>query len=62
MTGPMESIIGMNIEVALKRFRKGTPTKYELATGKQQINGITLSIDENSGNCTHIERIYIREK
>jgi hypothetical protein len=62
MCGPHNSIIGMKIEAALSRFEKGIPQHYELAEGDNRLNGICVSIDEDSGTAEKIKRISYSEK
>jgi metallophosphoesterase (TIGR00282 family) len=57
MTGPTESVIGMKIEPALKRFLRGTPTKYELAEGDIDLNAVLIEFNEKSGKAASIKRI-----
>ncbi|OGU59621.1 MAG: metallophosphoesterase [Ignavibacteria bacterium GWF2_33_9] len=45
MTGPYNSVIGMNKETAIKRMILQTPHKYELATGDLKISGVAVEID-----------------
>jgi metallophosphoesterase (TIGR00282 family) len=61
MTGPVDSVIGMKVELAIKRFRKASPTNYELASSNQQINGVVVSIDEKTGKADSIQRVQITE-
>jgi metallophosphoesterase (TIGR00282 family) len=39
MTGPHDSIIGVEVEPALKRFLNALPSKFETATGNPRLNG-----------------------
>lgn len=57
MTGPYESIIGVEPEIVLEKFIKGLPVKFEVASGKVQFNAVYLEIEEKKGRTTHIERI-----
>ncbi len=40
MTGPHDSIIGMEREPALARFLNGMPSRFEPATGNPRLNGV----------------------
>jgi calcineurin-like phosphoesterase len=57
MTGPHDSIIGMEREPSLARFLTGLPTKFEPATGNPRLNGIVLEADDKTGRATKITRI-----
>jgi len=57
MTGPVNSVIGMDQLSAIERFRKHIPNHYKLAGGEIRMNGVCLEIDAESGKCLKIERI-----
>lgn len=44
MTGPRDSVIGMNGDVAVKRFRTGLSHPYEIGKGGVIISGISLTL------------------
>jgi len=49
MTGPYDSVLGMNKEVSLKRLILQTAHKFELADDDFRIAGAVLSIDSTNG-------------
>jgi len=55
MSGPYESVIGMKIDVAVKRFVNQTPYKYEIATEGIRIAGVSLTVDVATGAALEIE-------
>jgi 2',3'-cyclic-nucleotide 2'-phosphodiesterase len=57
MTGPHDSIIGMECETAIGRFLNAMPTKFEPATGNPRLNGVVVSVNAESGRATGITRI-----
>lgn len=57
MTGPHDSIIGMEREPSLARFLNGMPTKFEPATGNPRLNGAVIDADDKTGRATKITRI-----
>jgi metallophosphoesterase (TIGR00282 family) len=61
MTGPYNSVVGMNTEVALKRFILQTPHKFEQALGDEHIAGVYFEISANSGLGLTIERFFYPE-
>lgn len=61
MTGPIDSVIGNDIELSIKRFLHQVPTKQKVADGPAALNGVLLTIDPASGNCVQIERIHREE-
>ena len=60
MTGPKESVIGMNIQASLKRFETTLPEKYKLAEGLCIFNAVVFEIDDETNKSKSIERIFIR--
>ena len=58
MTGPMDSIIGDNIELVLQRFLTRLPHRLSVGEGKTMLNAILVDIASDSGRATSIERIY----
>ncbi len=61
MTGPVDSVIGLKKEIAIKRFIYQTPFRYTLAGGPNQFNGVLVNINTLSGKAVAIERIYFEE-
>jgi 2',3'-cyclic-nucleotide 2'-phosphodiesterase len=59
MTGPMESVLGMHIDVAIKRFQLQTAHKYELGTGDIRVSGAVVTIDEKTGKAHSIEAFML---
>src|SRR3989304_985908 len=49
MTGPIDSVIGMKIEVAIKRFTRQTPHRYVPAEGKERFCGVVVELDPHTG-------------
>lgn len=59
MTGPKNSIIGMEYEAAMKRFLTQIPERYSCANGPFMLNGVVFEFDEESKKVTNIARINI---
>ena len=57
MTGPHDSIIGMERESAMSRFLNGMPSRFEPATANPRLNGVVLSADDATGRATKITRL-----
>ena len=57
MTGPHDSIIGMEREPSLTRFLTGMPIKFEPATGNPRLNGVLVTADDKTGRATAVTRI-----
>ena len=60
MTGPKNSVIGMDEKVSFKRFETTLPEKYKLAEGECILNAVIFDIDDTTSKVTDIKRIYIR--
>lgn len=56
MTGPKNSVIGMDVDASLKRFVTSLPERYKVASGECILNGIVFEINEE-GKTTNIYRI-----
>ncbi len=55
MTGPYDSVIGMQKDIAIKRMRLQTAHRYEPAEGNVRVCGAHVLIDEISGEAVSIE-------
>jgi len=61
MTGPHDSIIGMERQPSLARFLTGMPIKFEPATGNARLNGALIDADDKTGRAARITRISYSE-
>jgi metallophosphoesterase (TIGR00282 family) len=61
MTGPHDSIIGMEVEPSLARFLTGMPSRFEPATGNPRLNGVVVEADDKTGRAVTITRISYTE-
>jgi metallophosphoesterase (TIGR00282 family) len=61
MTGPHDSIIGMEVGPSLARFLNGMPSKFEPATGNARLNGVIIEADDRTGLARRIVRISYSE-
>ena len=57
MTGPKNSVIGMNIQASIKRFETTLPERYKIAEGECMFNGVIFEIDDKTNKVIGIERI-----
>lgn len=57
MTGPIDSVIGLKKEIALRRFVNNEYLRYECSENMAKFNAIILDIDETSKKVTSITRI-----
>lgn len=60
MTGPKNSIIGMDVKASLKRFLTSLPERYKLAEGSCIFNGCIFELDDDNCRIKSVNRIYIK--
>jgi 2',3'-cyclic-nucleotide 2'-phosphodiesterase len=56
MTGPYDSIIGVEKDLVLRRFLTGIPVRMEAARGKVELHSVILEVDESTGKAVSIRR------
>ena len=59
MTGPHDSIIGVDIQAALGKFLTALPARFETATDNPRLNAVIVEADEQTGHATDIERLSL---
>ena len=57
MTGPHDSVIGVEIQAALGKFLTGLPARFDTATENPRLNAVVIEADEQTGRATDIERL-----
>lgn len=62
MTGPLDGVLGMRKEDVLRKFKTQLPTRFEVAEGREQLNGVLIHIDDVSKKATKIERIHLTDQ
>jgi metallophosphoesterase (TIGR00282 family) len=61
MSGPYDSVIGVETELILKRFLTGMPAKFEPAKGNPKMCAALIQCDSTTGRAHHIQRIMLGE-
>lgn len=61
MSGPYDSVIGVEKELVLNRFLTGMPAKFEAARGNPKMCAALISCDPATGRAHHIQRIMLGE-
>jgi len=61
MTGPYDSVIGVETETILKRFLTGMPNRFETAKGDPRFAAAVVDVDETTGRARSIERMLLTE-
>ncbi len=59
LTGPTDSVIGVDPEIALSRFLTQMPNRFEPAKGPAMLQGAVIHIDPDTGRGLSIERLRI---
>jgi metallophosphoesterase (TIGR00282 family) len=59
MTGPHDSVIGVEAELAIRRMRTGMPVRFQPAEGGVRIEGALVECDAGSGRATACEALRI---
>ena len=57
MTGPINSVIGMDKKASIKRFVTTLPEKYKIAEGDCRLNSCMFCINDENGRIERITRI-----
>lgn len=57
MCGPANSVLGMEKELILRRFKTGMPEKFEVSDEPSVICGVVISVESDTGRAVSIERI-----
>lgn len=60
MTGPKNSVIGMDTDASIKRFVTSLPERYKLADGSCIFNGCIFEINDENCRVLKINRINLR--
>lgn len=60
MTGPVRSVLGVQPELAIRKFRDRLPVRFDLAGGDCKLDCILFDIDERSGKALSAQRMEIR--
>jgi len=59
MTGPHDSIIGIDVGAALGRFLTGLPGRFEPATGHPRLNAVIIDADPSTGKARRIDTLNL---
>jgi metallophosphoesterase (TIGR00282 family) len=59
MTGPHDSVIGVEAGLAIRRMRTGLPVRFETAQGGVRIEGAVITCDAGSGKASSIEALRV---
>ena len=57
MCGPHDSVLGRDVDAVIRRFVSGMPQRLEVATGKIELCGVVMEVDEETGLAQKIDRV-----
>ena len=60
MTGPIESVLGVESAQSVESFLGGLPGRYRSPDGPCKLQGAIFTLDSATGLCTAVERVDIR--
>jgi hypothetical protein len=61
MTGPYDSVIGVEKELVLQRFTVGMPNRFETAKGDPRFAAAIIDVDPETGQSRGIDRMLLTE-
>ncbi len=61
MSGPYDSVIGVETELVLKKFLTGMPGKFEAAKGNPKMCATLITCDAATGRASYIKRLMLGE-
>lgn len=62
MTGPVDSVIGIKKEIAVKRFLTQMPLAFDVAQEGLEIQGAILDLDPRTGRASKINRLKYQKE
>ncbi|HYV04608.1 MAG TPA: TIGR00282 family metallophosphoesterase [Blastocatellia bacterium] len=61
MTGPYDSVIGVESQLVIARFVRGLPIRYHTASENARLHGVVVEIDERAGTAVSIQRLRVKD-
>ena len=61
MTGPVRSVLGMDRQIIIERFKTTLPQRFEVANEPAVICGVVIHVQRSSGRAVSIERFRFGE-
>lgn len=60
MTGPVQSVLGIEPQLAIKKMKQHIPVKFSNAEGVYSMNACLVDIDEKTGKAAYIKRVVLK--
>jgi hypothetical protein len=57
MTGPYDSVIGIEKQIVIQKFLNQMPTRFEVAKGDVRLSAVLIEADDDTGRALSIQRI-----
>jgi 2',3'-cyclic-nucleotide 2'-phosphodiesterase len=61
MTGPYDSVIGVEKDMIINRFLSGMPGRFETAKGDPRLAAVVVTVDPETGRAQGIDRMLLSE-
>lgn len=62
MTGPLNSVLGMDRDIIINKFLTQMPTRFEVESGPYTFQGVVITYDLMNRRSVSIERIFTNEQ
>ncbi|GFE57853.1 TIGR00282 family metallophosphoesterase [Geobacter sp. AOG1] len=62
MTGAFDSVIGVRKDEPIEKFLTQVPVKFEIAKNNLRLNGVVVTVHEDTGRAVGIERVNLECK
>lgn len=59
MTGAFDSVIGVRKDEPIEKFLTQVPVKFEIAKNNLRLNGVVVTVDEDTGRAVGVERVNL---
>jgi 2',3'-cyclic-nucleotide 2'-phosphodiesterase len=57
MTGPLDSVLGVDKNIIIEKFLKQLPIRFEVADGPVLLCGVLIKAEEGTGKAVSIQRV-----
>lgn len=61
MTGPYDSVIGVDKDPVLRKFLTSMPVRFEAARGDAQLHSVIVDVEPETGRATAIRRYVVKQ-
>ena len=61
MTGPKHSVLGIQPELSIAKFRGDLPERYRWAEGPTKLEAVLFTVDSQTGLCRKAERVDLND-